>query len=167
MKQPNPRREEILQRLNQPGAPSVGVISEETGIPKATLYYWLSRRNHDGNPSMSSQEGNPGMRKRSKPRSPSTKLRLVSESMELEGDALRTWCKIKGVTIDELLGWRDLALSGIEDADGSTSGHGRADLEELVRELEKDVRRKNDALAEAAALLVLQKKTQKLFGEEK
>jgi transposase-like protein len=167
MKQPNPRREEILQRLNQPGAPSVGVISEETGIPKATLYYWLSRRDNGGNRSMSRQEGNPGMRKRSKPRSPSTKLRLVSESMELEGDALRSWCKIKGVTIDELLGWRDLALSGIEDADGSTSGHGRADLEELVRELEKDVRRKNDALAEAAALLVLQKKTQKLFGEGK
>lgn len=107
------------------------------------------------------------MRKRSKPRSPSVKLRLVSESMELTGDALRTWCQLKGVMLDELLAWRDLALSGIEDADGSTTGHGRAELEAAVRKLEKDVRRKNDALAEAAALLVLQKKTQELFGEEK
>jgi len=33
--------------------------------------------------------------------------------------------------------------------------------------LEKDVRRKNEALAEAAALLVLQKKTELLLGGEK
>jgi transposase-like protein len=167
MRQSNPQREEILHRLRQPGAPSVGVISEETGIPKATLYYWLSRRPHDGPSAMSSQEGNPGMRKRSKPRSPSVKLRLVSESMELTGDALLSWCHVKGVMLDELLGWRDLALSGIEDADGSTTVLGRAELEAAVRKLEKDVRRKNDALAETAALLVLQKKTQELFGEEK
>ena len=167
MSQQNPRREEILHRLNQPGAPSVGVISEETGVPKATLYYWLSRRNHGDKPMMFSQQGNPGMRKRTKHRSPSTKLRLITESMKLEGDDLFSWCKGKGVTLDELLGWRDLALSGIEDADGSTSGHGRADLEEMVRELEKDVRRKNEALAETTALLVLQKKTELLLGEAK
>ena len=107
------------------------------------------------------------MRKRTKHRSPSTKLRLITESMKLEGDDLFSWCKGKGVTLDELLGWRDLALSGIEDADGSTSGHGRADLEEMVRELEKDVRRKNEALAETTALLVLQKKTELLLGEAK
>ena len=105
------------------------------------------------------------MRKRSKHRSPSVKLRLVSESMELTGDALLTWCHRNGVMLDELLGWRVLALSGIEDADGSTTVYGRAELEAEVRKLEKEVRRKNDALAEAAALLVLQKKTQELFGE--
>ena len=165
MKPPNPRREEIMHRMHQPGAPSVGVISEETGIPKGTLYGWLSRRPPVGTSGTSSQEGNLGMRKRSKHRSPSVKLRLVSESMELTGDALLTWCHRNGVMLDELLGWRDLALSGIEDADGSTTVYGRAELEAEVRKLEKEVRRKNDALAEAAALLVLQKKTQELFGE--
>jgi transposase-like protein len=62
MRQSNPQREEILHRLRQPGAPSVAVIAEETGIPKATLYYWLSRRHDDGASALSSQEGNPGMR---------------------------------------------------------------------------------------------------------
>jgi len=61
MKQSNPQqREEILQRLRQPGAPSVAVISEETGVPKATLYYWLSRRPHGGTLGISSQEGHLG-----------------------------------------------------------------------------------------------------------
>jgi putative transposase len=62
------------------------------------------------------------------------------------------------VMLDELLCWRDLALSGIEDADGSTTVLGRTELEAELRKLEKDVRRKNEALAETAALLVLQKK---------
>jgi transposase len=35
-----------------------------------------------------------------------------------------------------------------------------------VRELEKQLRRKDKALAEAAALLVLQKKVQTIWGDE-
>jgi transposase-like protein len=62
MRQPNPQREEILHRLRQPGAPSVAVIAGETGIPRATLYYWLSRRHDDGASAQSSEKGNPGMR---------------------------------------------------------------------------------------------------------
>lgn len=107
------------------------------------------------------------MRKRSKPRSPSVKLRLVSESLSLTGDELLAWCKQKGITMDELLAWRDLALSGIEEAAGSVTGHSRGELEDMVKNLSTDIRRKNDALAEATALLVLQKKTKILFGEEK
>jgi len=42
-----------------------------------------------------------------------------------------------------------------------TSGDSRK-----VRELEKELRRKDKALAEAAALLVLQKKAQALWGDE-
>jgi hypothetical protein len=34
-------RDEVVARMRQPGAPSIGVLSEETGVPKATLYAWL------------------------------------------------------------------------------------------------------------------------------
>lgn len=107
------------------------------------------------------------MHKRSKTRTPAQKLRLVAESMVLSGDALRTWCEREGITIDELLGWRDLALSGIEEASGASTGKSRGDLEAQLSQLEKEIRRKNDALAETTALLVLQKKTKELFGGEK
>jgi transposase len=163
----HPDREEILRRLQQPGAPSVPTMAEETGIPKATLYYWLSRNTPAGGHDSPSQQGSPGMNKRRKSRTPSTKLRFVAESMTLKGDALRTWCKEHGVTVDELLSWRDLALSGIEESTGARSGVSRSELETHFGELEKEIWRKNDALAEATALLVLQKKTKKLFSEEK
>jgi len=53
--------------------------------------------------------------------------------MELTADTLRAWCKLKGVMLDELLAWRNLALTGIEDADGCTSEHGRSELEAEMR----------------------------------
>lgn len=107
------------------------------------------------------------MGKRTKPRSPSNKLRLLADSIGLEGDALVTFCNNNGVTIEELLSWRDLALTGIELSERDGLGVTRKEHDKKVAELEKELRRKNDALAEAAALIVLQKKISDLFNDEK
>lgn len=167
MSSPYPNRAEVVRRLQEPGAPTVANMSEETGIPKGTLYYWLSRSTPAGTDRPLSLNGSPSMRKRSKTRTPAIKLRLVAESMTLTGDALRTWCEQQSITIDELLDWRDLALTGIEEASGASTGKSRGELESQLTQLEKEIRRKNDALAETTALLVLQKKTKELFGGEK
>ena len=156
-------RVEILQRLNQPGSPSVAVISEETGVPKATLYAWLSSERRSGIHNNASK-GPMLMTKRSKPRSPSVKFVLLAESHGLQGDALQAFCGQKGVTVEELLSWRDLALSGIEIADRNGLGVTRKEHDTELVLLKKDLRRKNDALAEAAALLILQKKTSEILG---
>jgi len=94
-------KEQILTRLRQPGAPSVPVISEETGIPVATLYSWVSRERRSRTP-IPYPGGSIGMNERGKHCSPSTKLRLVSESLPLDGDALLAFCTSQGVTVEEL-----------------------------------------------------------------
>lgn len=159
-------RQEIVHRLSQPGSPSIAVISEETGVPKATLYAWLYSERRSG------RIEQPGkvplaMTRRSKRRSPSVKLSLLGESHGLQGDALKEFCNKKGVLLEELLSWRDLALSGIELADRDGLGATRKEHDQTVRELEAELRRKNDTLAEAAALLILQKKTLGLLGGKK
>ena len=139
--------QEIVYRLSQPGSPSIAVISVETSVPKATLYAWLAAERR-----MSRAENNPkdrlAMTKRSKPRSPSVKFTLLAESYGLQGDALQTFCNERGVTVEELLSWRDLALSGIELAERDGLGATRKDHDQIVADLEEDLRRKNDALAE-------------------
>ena len=166
MRQKYHNRQEIVHRLSQPGSPSIAVISEETGVPKATLYAWLSserrlsRADKPGKTSLA-------MTKRSKPRSPSVKLALFAESYSLQGDALKEFCNKKGVLVEELLSWRDLALSGIELCDRDGLGGTRKEHDQKVTELETELRRKNDALAAAAALLILQKKISGLLGGKK
>ena len=98
------------------------------------------------------------MGKHTKQRSPSTKLRLLAESIGLEGDALTVFCDTHGVTVSELLSWRDLALTGIELSERDGLGVTRKEHDRKVAQLETELRRKTDALAEAAALIVLQKK---------
>lgn len=154
---------ELVHRLSQPGAPSIAVISEESGVPKATLYAWLASERRLSREN-SSSKGGLLMTKRSKARSPSTKLALVADSRKLQGDALVAFCNEKGVTVEELLSWRDLALSGIEVADRDGLGSTRKEHDKRVADLEAELRRKNDALAEAAALIVLQKKISGLFA---
>ena len=138
------------------------MISEESGIPKATLYAWLSsdRRNSKQNV----PQGSLLMTKRTKPRSPSIKFAMLAESHGLQGTALQTFCDQKGVTIDELLSWRDLALSGIELAQRDGLGATRKEHDTELASLKEDLRRKNDALAEAAALLILQKKLRRYWA---
>lgn len=159
-------RAEILQRLNQPGSPSISVISEETGVPKATLYAWLSQQRRHGAQDTHSQ-GMLLMTKRTKKRSPSVKMALVAQSHGLKGDALQEFCSRKGVTVEELLSWRDLALCGIEQAQRDGLGATRKEHDEELTTLKLELRRKNDALAEAAALMILQKKTSEILGVKK
>jgi len=163
MKKKYHNREEIVNRLSKAGAPSVSVLSEETGIPKATLYAWqsFSRRELKNKPLNQRQLP---MTKRIKIRTPSVKFNLVSQSFGLQGKEIQDFCDKHEVTFEELLSWRDLALSGIETADRDGLGVSRKEQENEINQLRTDLRRKNDALAEAAALLVLQKKTSEILG---
>jgi transposase len=151
-------REEMIHRMNQPGSPSIRVLSEESGVPKATLYAWLYHDRRSRRQQSSEPKEPIIMTKRNKPRSPSVKLELLAESHALQGADLEAFCHRNGVTVGELLSWRDLALTGIELADRDGLGATRKEHDSEMVSLKADLRRKNDALAEAAALLVLQKK---------
>jgi hypothetical protein len=107
------------------------------------------------------------MIKRQKIRSPSSKLALISASHSLQGEALLAFCNQEGVTVQELLSWRDLALSGIEVAERDGLGATRKEHDQQVADLRAELRRKNDALAETTALIVLQKKISDLLGGPK
>ena len=100
------------------------------------------------------------MTKRKKRRSPSQKLQILSASMALRGEDLKTFCTKNGITLQELTSWRDQALSGIEligQPDGVVP-------QKKVEGLEKELTRKNAALAEASAIILLQKKTSELLN---
>jgi transposase len=154
-------REEIVARMRQPGAPSIGVLSEETGVPKATLYAWL--RLSGGRSVTGAAEVIHMVKSKGRKRSPTQKLKLLAKSLELEGEALTRFCRDNDFLLSEAMAWRDQALSGLETAD---SPQGLVPREQ-VQDLEKELARKDKALAEISALLVLSKKVSRLFEEEK
>jgi len=153
MNQKNTIRDEFLKRLKNPECPSIAVLSEELSIPKGTLYGWKTAE---------MRTRNIGMEKKQQKRSPLNKFKLIAESSELKSDELLQFCAKNGVSIEELSMWRDLALSAIDHTEsGAVVSKKSYDFE--IEKRDKELRRKNDALAEAAALLILQKKTSDIF----
>ena len=76
---------------------------------------------------------------------------------------LGAFLRRKGLHEAQLREWRQQVLAGLDTAPARTTK--QAPQSRRVKELEKELRRKEKALAEAAALLVLQKKVRAIWGE--
>lgn len=164
MRKPHPRREEVLNRLNQAGGPSVGVLAEEVGVSKVTIYGWIQgARRRALSAASESLGGRQVTARKGRQRSPSEKLRLVNASESLKGEALAAFVRENGTTVAELMTWRDLMLGGLERREDESKVVSAERYDEVLKELE----RKNAALAEAAAHLFLVKKVSRILGGEK
>ncbi len=92
--------------------------------------------------------------------SPEEKLATVLEAASLTEEDLGPFLRSRGLHEAHLQQWHDQMLVGLEPMAGKRNERKR------IQELEKEVQRKDKALAEAAALLVLKKKARDLWVDE-
>ncbi len=88
------------------------------------------------------------------------RLRVVAEAASLSADALGAFLRREGLHEETLAEWRAAALGGLAPQKAT-----RAE-EKRIRQLERDLAKKEKALAEAAALLFLEKKVAKMWAGE-
>ena len=98
--------------------------------------------------------------------SPEEKLKAVLESASLSDDQLGTFLRSQGIHETHLQQWRLQMLNGLCKAPAHKKPKRRASDTKRIRSLEKELKRKEKALAETAALLVLKKKVQEIWGDE-
>lgn len=103
-------------------------------------------------------------RKRPQDRSPAEKLRLVAEASKLTDEELGEFLRREGIHQAQLDQWEE-AIVGALGQQKRRSSKKTAESKR-IRKLESELRRKEKALAEAAALLVLKKKAQEIWGDE-
>ena len=97
---------------------------------------------------------------------PEQRLLALQESFGLAPEALNAWCRERGLFASQLTSWRAEFLGSIGSASAKEQASELRDLKVAHVKLGADLRRKEKALAEAAALLVLQKKFQALYSDE-
>jgi hypothetical protein len=83
----------------------------------------------------------------------------------------RSWLSIaveKGLCPEQILAWRAACRSANASASKQSreQRHQSKDNKKRIRQLEKELQRKERALAEAAALLILRKKAQAIWGDK-
>jgi transposase-like protein len=166
----------IVRRLVGPRAITATQLAKEVGISQATLSKWLRERGRPYPVVNSDSEDDGSVVELRRPRRPqdwpaAERLEAVLEASALGEENLGAFLRSKGLHEADLAEWRRAALEALGgDQPGRKAKPVDAkrfkELEREVKSLGADLRRKEKALAEVTALLVLKKKLDALHLDE-
>ena len=148
------RKEAVLGKVLPPQSRSVKEVASEEDIPYHTLYTWLKSAQKNGS-KMSS----------SKTPTAEQKFAIIIETGPLTESELAQYCRENGLYSAQIKTWKYeflLALQTKKVSNKTNVKETQADKRE-IKALKKELRRKDRALAETAALLVLRKKFNALY----
>jgi len=92
------------------------------------------------------------------------KLRVVNEAATLSDEDLGAFLRREGLHEAQLKEWRQAATDALKNTKKKRST--RTPEARKIKELERELLRKDRALAEVTALLALKKKVQEIWGDE-
>jgi transposase-like protein len=154
-------RERVLQKLLTSGN-SQRQIASETGVGISTIQKWLrERRKTQGALSLSSTS------KRPQDWTAEERLQALVETAPLSPEEKSAWCRSRGVHVQHLDNWKRDFLVGASQKSKTKRSVKNSKVQKKVRTLEKELHRKEKALAEASALLLLKKKVDAIWGDQK
>jgi hypothetical protein len=152
----------MVQRMVGPNALTATQLAKDVDVPQPTLSKWLreahraqmtKKKNAPERPAPSGQA-----------RTAEDKMRLVLAAEQLGPDERGAFLRREGVHEGELEVWRAAMVQVLGGRVPQSNAPRPAD-QRRIRELEKELGRKDRALAETAALLVLAKNAESLWGD--
>lgn len=150
--------EQALVKVYARGGRTIRSVSEDLNVNHFTLKNWMRMKS-------GKLSGLGAKEKRPQDWSAAEQLIALHESHGLSGESLHAWCREKGLFAHHLSSWRAAFCT-----DGKLAPVTRElrTLKDENDQLKRELVRKEKALAEAAALLMLQKKFRALWeGEDK
>lgn len=149
-------KESAIQKFLSRGNRSVKEVAQVVGVPPQTLYQWRNELGKVG-----------AMKKPTSPQSRpvNEKLKAIAEYYALAEGQRGEYLRKHGLHEEDLSKWQ----KQVEEAflPQKKSSEDRAELaaeQKKVKKLEQEIRRKDKALAEASALLILKKKADLIWG---
>jgi transposase-like protein len=153
---PAERKEAILKKMAPPMNMTIPELAEQEGITATTLYNWRKQARARGQvlPSRSTQPDQWTSQE---------KFQIVLETAPMNEAEVSAYCRERGLYPEQVEAWRDACMNANDDAAAQAKQLRQARKAEL-RQLERELRRKDKALAETAALLALSKKAEAIWG---
>jgi len=146
-------KQSTIQKILMPGGPTIMEMARKTGIHPTSIRGWI--KTYGTSPSMT----------KSKVWTPEKKLEAIIKTAGMLENERGEFLRSNGLHSSDLEQWK-------QDFYSSTKAPGRPRIDpELVqlrnkeKELSKDLRRKDRALAEMSARVILLKKSHAIFGE--
>lgn len=156
-------KEQALLKARHRGTRSVISIASELNMSAGTLRKWLqSASKKAGTTAHRVPAATAALDGPASAWSPAQRLMALQQSYALDDMARSGWCREHGVFEHQLAQWHQEFCTPAVPASREASGAFR-ELQRQHDQLQRELRRKEKALAEVAALLVLQKNFQALL----
>ena len=152
-------KQAVIKKMMPPVPVPVSQLCRETGVSDVTLYKWRKDYRNRGVavPANTSKPEN---------WTAEDKLAVIIETACFNEVQLSEYCRRKGLYPEQIEQWKSAALAGFQQSRQSKKEklrHRRED-KKTIKNLERELKRKDKALAETAALLVLSKKCEAIWG---
>lgn len=151
-------KEQMVRKMMPPNSQSVASIHRETGISTPSLYAWKHQFQKQGYVVPAKTTHPDGWDSKAK-------LAAVIETALMNEAERSTYCRERGLYVEQLDAWK-VAFEQVDGAGTAISPALLAAERKKTRVLEKELHRKEKALAEAAALLTLSKKARAIWGTD-
>ena len=150
--------EQALVKVYSRGDRSIKSVAADLNVNLHTLKYWMMNKVVNTKVAPTARE------KRPQDWTAAEQFAALQATHGLSGEALQTWCREHGIFPHHLTSWEAAFCAEVKEP--ATGIREMRSLKDKVAKLEREILRKNSALAEAAALLILQKKFRALLEDE-
>lgn len=150
--------EQALVKVYSRGDRTIQSVAQDLNVNYHTLKYWMKN-------TAVTKSGTPAAReKRPQDWTAAEQLAALQQTHGLSGEALQAWCRERGIFAHHLASWKTAFCAQVKAP--ATDAREVRTLKDEIAKLKRDGVRKDRALAEAAALLILQKKFRALWEDE-
>ena len=153
-------KQSIMAKMLPPSHQSVSQIQQETGVPEGTLKKWRTEIRKKGFAA-------PAGEQQSERWSTQDKYLIVVETATLSEIELAGYCRKKGLYVEQVKSWKNncMQANGGVAQELALSQKREKIKDKELQQVRKELQRKESALAEAAALLILRKKAAAIWGQ--
>ena len=144
-------KDRAVARLLPPESADVNAVAVKVGVSASTLERWRADALASG--------------KKSGGWTAAARFEAVLTTASMSEEQKNAWCRAQGIYPSELDEWRETAKGALDQVRPGEVKTSKAERQR-IRELERELRRKDKALAEAAALLVLSKNLEAIFRKD-
>jgi transposase-like protein len=146
-------KDSVVVKILNRGGRTIDEVCAEAGVPKTSVRNWIRASAMVGSKSPSSK----GSRMKW---TPEAKLKAVFDTTNLVDTELGHYLRKEGLYSNQVSDWRSEIIQGL----ALKPKFKRDERDDKIRVLEREILRKDKALAEASALLILQKKVALIWG---
>jgi len=144
-------KDKVVARLLPPESAELSAVSREVGVSEATLERWRSQALAEP--------------QRERVWTAAARFDAVLTTAAMDEESKNAWCRSHGVYLAQ---WRTSATQALAEPSEARAVPKQTKLDRRrIQELERELRRKEKALAETAALLVLSKKLEAIFNKDR